>query len=175
MVCDREEALKPMVQDNDGGASGTGQSGAGAMAAIALAAAASSSSLPLPSSLLAQGIAGGGAHTPDTQSHLSPALALLASTQGQGLPSSHPSPPRPEPLNGSVPLDGEVFGQVLELWGFLCTFATPLKIVAIPSLNHFANALKACDPAYRHLHQHARGALHTFEAVSAHAATTGDY
>ena len=36
----------------------------------------------------------------------------------------------------------QVFGQVLELWGFLCTFSTPLKIVAVPSLNHFANALK---------------------------------
>ena len=67
-----------------------------------------------------------------------------------------------------------MFGQVLELWGFLCTFSTPLKIVAVPSLNHFANALKSCDPAYRHLHQHARGALHTFEAVSVHAADAGD-
>ena len=131
VVCDREEALKPMVKDNDGGVS----------------------------------------HTPDAQSHhLSPALALLASAQG--LPFTSPCPPRPEPVNGCVPLDGEIFGQVLELWGFLCTFSSPLKIVAIPTLNHFANALKACDPAYRHLQQHARGALHTFESVSAHAAAT---
>ena len=44
-------------------------------------------------------------------------------------------------LHVSVSFD-QVFGQVLELWGFLCTFSTPLKIVAVPSLNHFANALK---------------------------------
>ena len=106
VACDREEALKPMVKDNDGGA-GTG--------------AISSSSLPLPASLLAQSVigpgtgtgAGGGAgagagvaHTPDTQSHhLSPALALLASAQGQGLA---PATPRPESVSGCVPLDGEV-------------------------------------------------------------------
>ena len=105
VACDREEALKPMVKDNDGGA------GAGAI---------SSSSLPLPASLLAQSVTGPGtgagvgvgggvggvAHTPDTQSHhLSPALALLASAQGQGLA---PATPRPEPVSGCVPLDGEV-------------------------------------------------------------------
>ena len=63
---------------------------------------------------------------------ISPGLASGTST------SLASGPPRPE----CVPMDGEVFGQVLEMWSFLCTFSTPLKIVAIPSLNHFANALK---------------------------------
>ena len=123
VVCDREEALKPMVKDgNDGGASASksamGQSGAIAALALAAAAAASSSSLPLPATLLAQGTAGVGAgagggvgaHTPDAHSQLlSPALALLAS--GPGLPSTSPGPPRPEPVSGCVPLDGEVITQ----------------------------------------------------------------
>ena len=52
--------------------------------------------------------------------------------------------------------------------------ANPYPISSISPTSLPLSLCQTCDPAYRHLHQHARGALHTFEAVSAHAAATGD-
>ena len=48
----------------------------------------------------------------------------------------------------------------------------PPQIVTIPSLNHFTNAIKACDPAYRRLYHRCRGALTSFDVVAAGAAVT---
>ena len=66
-----------------------------------------------------------------------------------------------------VKLDGETFGQVLELWGFLCTFAQPLKVLTIPSIPHLCNAIKACEPNLKKLKMNSRGASRSFETVSA--------
>ena len=66
-----------------------------------------------------------------------------------------------------VKLDGETFGQVLELWGFLCTFAQPLKVLTIPSIPHLCNAIKACEPNFKKLKMNSRGASRSFETVSA--------
>ena len=42
--------------------------------------------------------------------------------------------------------------------------------MSLPSLNHFTNAVKACDPAYRRLYHRARGALTSLDVVAAAAA-----
>ena len=66
-----------------------------------------------------------------------------------------------------VRLDGDIFGQVLELWGFLCTFAQPLKALTIPSILHLCNSVRACEPNFKKLMMNAQGARRSFESVSA--------
>ena len=66
-----------------------------------------------------------------------------------------------------VRLEGDIFGQVLELWGFLCTFAQPLKALTIPSISHLCNSVRACEPNFKKLMMNSRGAQRSFESVSA--------
>ena len=66
-----------------------------------------------------------------------------------------------------VRLEGDIFGQVLELWGFLCTFAQPLKALTIPSISHLCNSVRACEPNFKKLMMNSRGAKRSFESVSA--------
>ena len=66
--------------------------------------------------------------------------------------------PRPCSSNGLVRMDGEQYGQILELWGFLCTFAQPLKVLTIPSISHLTDSIRACEPNYHKLRLHSRGA-----------------
>lgn len=74
---------------------------------------------------------------------------------------------RPCPLNALVRIDGELYGQILELWGFLCTFAQPLKVLTVPSISRLTNSIRACEPNFKKLRLHTRGAERSFEAVSA--------
>jgi hypothetical protein len=155
VVCDREEESK-----RTGG-------GSEPMALDAAAAGASLSAAALMQRAQQR------AKSPSVLAAAGPGPTLLAGTpDAMAAGDLNPAlrPPRPEPERGCVPFDGEAFGQALELWGFLTTFAAPLKIRAMPSLDHFVNALKATDPTYRHLSLHARGALRSFEAVNAQCA-----
>lgn len=78
-----------------------------------------------------------------------------------------PSAPRPHPTSGIVRLEGELFGQILEFWGFLSTFAQPLKVLTIPSIPHLCSAVRACEPSLKKVRLNSRGADRSFESVSA--------
>ena len=117
VICDREEAYKLLVKDEEGQGQGQGQGLKQAAPAPTTAAAllqraqqqqrSKSPFLPCPS----------------------PVVDMLRAGPPE---AAEPRPlPRPEPARGSVPLDGEAFGHVLELWGFLCTFSAPLKVSAV--------------------------------------------
>ena len=75
--------------------------------------------------------------------------------------------PRLHPSSGIVRLEGELFGQILEFWGFLSTFAQPLKVLTIPSIPHLCSAVRACEPSLKKLRLNSRGADRSFESVSA--------
>ena len=77
------------------------------------------------------------------------------------------APSRPHPSSGIVRLEGELFGQILEFWGFLSTFAQPLKVLTIPSIPHLCSAVRACEPSLKKLRLNSRGADRSFESVSA--------
>ena len=74
---------------------------------------------------------------------------------------------RSHPSSGIVRLEGELFGQILEFWGFLSTFAQPLKVLTIPSIPHLCSAVRACEPSLKKLRLNSRGADRSFESVSA--------
>jgi hypothetical protein len=64
---------------------------------------------------------------------------------------------KPDPSKGIVRLDGDMFSQALELWGFLSTFSQPLKVLTLPSIAHLAGALRACDVSYKKLRGNTKG------------------
>ena len=74
----------------------------------------------------------------------SPTLAAAPTTRSPTGPIKTSTRPTPH----SVVLDGKLFGQLLEIWEYLNTFAKPLCIRRLPSIEAFVSAAKACDPAY---------------------------
>ena len=58
---------------------------------------------------------------------------------------------RPLSTHRPIPVNGDCFGEVLELWGFLVTFAEPLAIKAVPSVSKLLDALRFIDPFVRRL------------------------
>ena len=53
---------------------------------------------------------------------------------------------RPLSTHRPIPVNGDCFGEVLELWGFLVTFAEPLAIRIVPSISKLLDALRFIDP-----------------------------
>lgn len=74
--------------------------------------------------------------------------------------------PRPEPEQGAVRIDSGLFGQVLELWGFVNTFTEPLNLRSVPSLQAMMTALRVLNPCHKALTHRTRNALHSHFYVS---------
>jgi hypothetical protein len=73
---------------------------------------------------------------------------------------------RPEPFKGPVRLDGESYDQILELWGFMSTFSGLLKVLTLPSISVFTDAIRVVEPNYRKVLLNSRSATRSFEVVS---------
>jgi len=84
------------------------------------------------------------------------------------------APPRPEPLECSVFLDGPVFGQLLEVVEYLHSFgeahqpALRAANIGIPSIMAVASAVKVCDPVYRILKDYTRSLERSYDFVTQH-------
>jgi hypothetical protein len=64
-----------------------------------------------------------------------------------------PKPPLPLPQGGSVRIDGDTFGQLMEVWEFLNTFKRVIQIDELPSITTLYAAVKRLDLEYRHLRE----------------------
>jgi len=73
---------------------------------------------------------------------------------------------RPQALNGPLALPGDAFGQIAEFWGFLQTFALPLGIECIPSLQRLSDAVQMFDTFKRVLSAQVKNCSKSFEVVS---------
>lgn len=64
-----------------------------------------------------------------------------------------------------IPVNGDCFGEVLELWGFLVTFSEPLSIKMVPSLFKLLDAFRFSDPFIRTLCHRAMPHSRAFDNV----------
>jgi hypothetical protein len=74
--------------------------------------------------------------------------------------------PLPSPSTGGPNISHELFGQLLEVWGFLGTFASHLNIASIPSMSRLSQALRSCDPIHRKFSRFACGTFRSLHFVS---------
>lgn len=72
--------------------------------------------------------------------------------------------PRPQP-SMHVPLRGDSFGDVLELWGFLISFSEALGLQMVPDLTTLSDCFRFSDLFMRSLSRKAMCFAHAFDTV----------
>ena len=193
LVCEREELSKALSGDTHGDSNGNsngssngdsnGESKGDAASAMGSSGSLQTSSVALlmttlPSSLeaatnptvLDDGIAtsrSSSAATSDRNASAGVTSAVAPASEtvvaAVGLADRAPCPPAE---TGPIRMDPGIFGQLLELWGFLNTFSGALKLTAAPSLEKLSNAIRVLDPSYKALSPHIRNTLRSFYFVS---------
>jgi hypothetical protein len=56
---------------------------------------------------------------------------------------------RPEPRGRLTGLSGDTYGQLLEIWVYLLTYAGPLSITQVPTLEKLCHAIRQSDPNHK--------------------------
>ena len=56
---------------------------------------------------------------------------------------------RPEPRGKLIGLPGDIYGQILEIWVYLLTYASPLSITQVPTLDKLCQSIRQSDPNYK--------------------------
>lgn len=103
-------------------------------------------------------------------------------------------PPLPEPKNGMVCMDGNIFGDILEIWDYMQTFSESLDIGSMnlaaivydsielpskiisgnPDLFVLLNALKRYDPHFKRLAGRASGMFNSYDYASGNSTKLKD-
>jgi hypothetical protein len=86
---------------------------------------------------------------------------------GGGLQLSRGDRPLPSSAGIMMALSPYLTGQVLELWGYLHTFAKPLKVVQIPNLNSLIEYFRSCDITVKDLRMMTRKSIRSQLAAAA--------
>lgn len=72
---------------------------------------------------------------------------------------------RPQPTYHHLPFNGDSFGELLELWGFLVTFAEPLGLQMVPSVEALMKGFRFVDQFVHKMCQKTVPFVHALDTV----------